>query len=323
MTSRQLLVALTAACALLLAGCDKVVEPVLIESGPTADWPAWGGTPGGGHYTPLEQITPDNVDQFLDHLSGLPDEQRQSILGRRILGAVELARRGKPTEALEYKSRARWLSEYVNLGQEYKRVDDLVRNTVTPLVAWARGTRAVDDAQNCDTLRDQKARDQQLLITLSKLADIQPSLPGVPKTDATKWNVQARKLSEHRISRPVTTVLGRELDVRYRYEQALLLLSKGEVGKFAAAAVEIKRRFDLVDGRDRVHPELERIIKRLPQLAFEMLSYAIDHFETVPVDDRPKKIAEFRGALSQLSAWKTLPRWGVLDASLKSLEKTP
>jgi len=41
---------------------------------------------------PLEiglQITPANVDQFLGHLAKLPAPQRQSILGRRIHGALE------------------------------------------------------------------------------------------------------------------------------------------------------------------------------------------------------------------------------------------
>jgi len=41
---------------------------------------------------PLEigvEITPDNVDQFLEHLAGLPLVQRWSILGRRIRGALE------------------------------------------------------------------------------------------------------------------------------------------------------------------------------------------------------------------------------------------
>jgi biopolymer transport protein ExbB/TolQ len=41
---------------------------------------------------PLEiglQITPDNVDQFLNHLAGLPRAARLSILGRRIQGALE------------------------------------------------------------------------------------------------------------------------------------------------------------------------------------------------------------------------------------------
>ena len=35
------------------------------------------------------QITPSNVNQFLEHLQGLPDAPRRSILGRRIQGALE------------------------------------------------------------------------------------------------------------------------------------------------------------------------------------------------------------------------------------------
>lgn len=46
---------------LMLAACERTPEVVAIAPGPTAAWPAWGGTPGGGHYSPLDQITPDNV----------------------------------------------------------------------------------------------------------------------------------------------------------------------------------------------------------------------------------------------------------------------
>jgi len=34
------------------------------EPGPTADWPAYGGSPGGGHYSRATQITPDNVSRL-------------------------------------------------------------------------------------------------------------------------------------------------------------------------------------------------------------------------------------------------------------------
>lgn len=57
---------------------------------------------------PLEvglQVAPENVDQFIDHLSELPDDQRQSILGRRILGALEhFKHRNSVPEVQEYLS---------------------------------------------------------------------------------------------------------------------------------------------------------------------------------------------------------------------------
>lgn len=47
--------------AAILAGCDKAPEPVAISPGPLAQWPAWGGSAGGGHYSPLEQINASNL----------------------------------------------------------------------------------------------------------------------------------------------------------------------------------------------------------------------------------------------------------------------
>jgi quinoprotein glucose dehydrogenase len=52
--------ALIAGCA-LLQGCDNPPAPVQLSPGPTADWPTWAGTPGGGHFSPLDQITARNV----------------------------------------------------------------------------------------------------------------------------------------------------------------------------------------------------------------------------------------------------------------------
>lgn len=44
---------------LLLVSCSK---PVAIDySGPTDDWPAYGNSPGGGHFSEATQITPQNV----------------------------------------------------------------------------------------------------------------------------------------------------------------------------------------------------------------------------------------------------------------------
>ena len=49
------------ALALLLAACDERIAVSLPEAGPVADWPAWGGGAGGGHFTPLQEIRPDNL----------------------------------------------------------------------------------------------------------------------------------------------------------------------------------------------------------------------------------------------------------------------
>ena len=43
-----------------LAACSPAPGPI-DYSGPTADWPEWGAAKGGGRYSPLSQITPQNV----------------------------------------------------------------------------------------------------------------------------------------------------------------------------------------------------------------------------------------------------------------------
>ncbi len=49
------------ALVLLLAACDERIAVSLPEAGPVADWPAWGGGAGGGHFTSLQEIRPDNL----------------------------------------------------------------------------------------------------------------------------------------------------------------------------------------------------------------------------------------------------------------------
>ena len=48
--------------AIALCACAPPLEVDL--SGPTAGWPEYGGAKGGGHYSPLTQITVDNVDRL-------------------------------------------------------------------------------------------------------------------------------------------------------------------------------------------------------------------------------------------------------------------
>lgn len=58
------------AAAILLAvvagasGCRRAEPPPLDHTGPTADWPAWGGDPGGLRWSPLTQITRANVGRL-------------------------------------------------------------------------------------------------------------------------------------------------------------------------------------------------------------------------------------------------------------------
>lgn len=82
--SRVLVRVAGAAAVLAITGCGEA-PPVEIPDGTVATWGAWGGRPGGGHYSPAEQITKKNVP-FLElaweHRSGdirQPDLERDGI----------------------------------------------------------------------------------------------------------------------------------------------------------------------------------------------------------------------------------------------------
>ena len=47
---------------LLLAGCGAA--PEMPVGGPAAEWPVYGGAPGGARYSPLMQIDQENVSQL-------------------------------------------------------------------------------------------------------------------------------------------------------------------------------------------------------------------------------------------------------------------
>ena len=44
-----------------MIGCS---DDISFEDGPTAGWPTYGNDPGGTRHSPLDQLTPDNVDQL-------------------------------------------------------------------------------------------------------------------------------------------------------------------------------------------------------------------------------------------------------------------
>ncbi|HQY69579.1 MAG TPA: pyrroloquinoline quinone-dependent dehydrogenase [Pseudomonadales bacterium] len=52
-----------AALGVLLVACADSVPPPSGD-GPVADWPHWGGSEGGSRYSPLTQVTPQNVGQL-------------------------------------------------------------------------------------------------------------------------------------------------------------------------------------------------------------------------------------------------------------------
>ena len=66
---------LTILVCFLLGSCSDQVT--VDYSGPTDDWPAYGSSPGGGHYSKATQITPDNVHALEQVWMYLSPDHRQ------------------------------------------------------------------------------------------------------------------------------------------------------------------------------------------------------------------------------------------------------
>jgi len=237
-----------------------------------------------------------------------------------LLKAADLAVNDHPTLALELQTRAFLMARQLPDVSEDdgQRLIRLNKERVKPVIAWSRGKRAVADAEACLNQRDRRALDQQLNeIALKFLPATGSELPGVPDTGAKRLNRRARALAERRISRPRSTTLGRMLDVRLQYERALDHLGHGRSVKFSAAAAEVYRDFQSLQGNGQLYDDLSQLIKRMPQLAFDMISQKLAGLDDLPPSEHPARLAALRTALNHLRPWKSLPRWKAIDGALR------
>ena len=56
-----------------LVACSEAPPPLVVPKGTVTDWPAYGATPGGTHFSNATQVTPENVmhlEQVWEHRSG-------------------------------------------------------------------------------------------------------------------------------------------------------------------------------------------------------------------------------------------------------------
>src|SRR3546814_17487145 len=71
-------------------------DPALMKAG--SDWPAYGGSYSARRFSPLTQITPDNVGQleraWLVHTGDLPSARAEGTYGEETLGRASFRERG-------------------------------------------------------------------------------------------------------------------------------------------------------------------------------------------------------------------------------------
>lgn len=242
---------------------------------------------------------------------------------RHLDQAADTARAGRPTEALEMQARAMFGARRIPSIKytEEKKLVEYTRKTVMPLIAWSRGRRAVTVAEELHKLGDRAARDRQIEIAADNLPPIGSKLPGVNDTNSAALNVRTRRLAKRGISNPRNTPLGAELDIRDKFEQAILHLGHGETEKFVAAAARAKAAYDRLNGKARLHDAVTRMIARLPGYGFDMISQELEVLNALPAGSRARGIPLVRRSLDHLSPWKSNPRYAAMNAALDNLSK--
>lgn len=234
--------------------------------------------------------------------------------------AVEHAKNGRPTAAIEMHATALFRSRPAALSQKEKEeLKQRVRVVMNPLLGWSRGKRAVADAEECQRLGDFAARNRQLdRIALKFLPEIPSSLPLLPQTNSRELNRRARELRKRAHEGSRTTALGQALDWRLQYENALLeQFAHGRTIDFAQAAARLKRAYDGLPAEARSSAGIVERFQRLRERAFDMIDNETIDFPQLDGPKLSQRIAKLRTALRHLDVWKKTPHWQAIDALLE------
>jgi hypothetical protein len=214
----------------------------------------------------------------------------------------------KVTESLESEARAKYLAWVAPLTeQEQAEFDQTVRRLI-PELRLARGKRAVADARRCADAGDLRARDQAI-------ARARARLPGLPGSQIQRWLDDAEKISLMSGPQQANSTVGNQIEVRERYERVLEHYGTGDHAKVVDACLEAAQ---LLAPTQRESGSLH---DKLGQLALEVLEPTITRLLAPLVGQASdaevaQAVEQARGSLGRLTAWRTNPRWKVLNGAI-------
>lgn len=238
-------------------------------------------------------------------------ERRQEGRGtiRRLLAAADqFLKSEKPLEAAEAIAKAMFLA--LRTPMEKQEFDE--RNaTVVQLqkeLRFARGKRAVLEAEQCQTRNDLKARDAQLQIA----RDLLPDLPASRVEDLLK---RAGELAKKEVESPADSDLGRQIRFRAAYEEALDRY--GRRGAMVELVEECARANALLDEAPALR---DQQAKKVADLILNALESEVGDLLSLPAwsPDVAPGLALVREALDRASPWKTTPRWRSVDEAVNA-----
>lgn len=247
---------------------------------------------------------------FLAMKSKLAQLQARKHGVAKIRATMEAARAaaesGATWSALEAEARAKFLARVTELEKiQVEEFENYFRQTLAPLLLWARGRQAVEDAARCVEQRDITARDRCL-------AKARSLLPGLPDAKVAPLMARVRELAQTTVRDGKQSPFGKELEVLELYARTLDFYSRDQLQEMVVAAVETR---DLAI-KYRVRPDIE---SKLLVLFTEVTQFRLQELMTLP--DRsphwPDQLTSIRKALDSAKCWKDRKEWKTLDAILR------
>jgi hypothetical protein len=263
---------------------------------------------------------------FDAHSSALAPYSRSYLALKQVFEQLELRKEGRdkirdllttagrqlsneqPLEAAESIATAMFLALRTPMDQQEFEERNRTVQQLHKELRFARGKRAVVEAEECHKQNDVQARDLQLQLAL----DLLPDLPGSRVASLLK---RARELTPKKIAEPVDSARGRQIRVRGAYE--LALESYGRRG----ALVELAKRCRLAHSLLPQAPNSgEQLGGKIAELILGGLESEVGDLLNLPTrsPDVAPGLALVRGALEEATPWKATPRWKSVSAALNS-----
>ena len=229
--------------------------------------------------------------------------------------ADELAQREDTTRALERWAAAGFLSAGTNMTQQQADHLRQMSSDVASRIRFARGRQAINDAQVCDRLGDQRGRNRAVRRAFNLLS-------GLPAADSAPLLTQLADWKKDSLSKIVSDedyapISESAVDIyaREQYYDALAEMGTGQAISFLAASTAIRKKLSedaASTAKWRMRLD-QTVMAALNSLVVQALAAKEDGLETTG----QRQMDTARRALDAADAWKTSPNWIQLDRELR------
>ncbi|MBW3598417.1 MAG: transposase [Planctomycetes bacterium] len=235
-------------------------------------------------------------------------QEGRAQIAKLLEDAERLINEDQPAAAAEALAQAMFKALRTPMEDaEFEQRDQTVRRLEREL-RFARGKRAVEEAERCHAENDLEARSAQLQVAFELLPDL-------PADKVAALLKRARELAAKPIASPQSSSLGRELAFRAGYEEALRFYGRREaMVDLVEHCVKAEQLFRAASSLDNSQ------LQKVANLIFDTLDSEVGDLLFLPSHSHEVAVglAQARQALEKANPWRGTPRWILVDRELRS-----